>query len=88
MAQFSRSPFSHSFDILLTPSPSFILGAGILQLGRLDDKFHHSDSKRTEWSNWILHRILKYYICCFRDAIIEVERDLSNTIQNTSIYGV
>ena len=39
-------------------------------------------------SNWILHRELKYFIRCLRDVIQNRERDLSNTILNTSISGV
>ena len=42
----------------------------------------------TGWSIWILYRKLKYYICCFTDALKEIERDLSNTILNTSISGL
>ena len=42
----------------------------------------------TGWSNWILHSKFKYYICCFRGYITKIERDLSTTIQNTSISGV
>ena len=38
--------------------------------------------------NWILHQIWKYCICCLRDVILKIERDLSNSKNNTSISGV
>ena len=39
-------------------------------------------------SKWILHRKLKYSICCLKNVILKIERDLSNSISNTSISGV
>ena len=29
-------------------------------------------------SNWMLHRKWKYYVCCLREVILKVERDVSN----------
>ena len=31
-------------------------------------------------SNWILHRKLKYHLCCLRDVTLKIEIDLSNSI--------
>ena len=35
-------------------------------------------------SNWIQHRKLKYSICCLRDPILRIVRDLSNSIKDTT----
>ena len=29
-------------------------------------------TKRTEWSIWILHRRLKYFICCLKRVIVKI----------------
>ena len=40
-------------------------------------------------SNWILHRNLTYLICCLRDGIIKIARDLFiKHTHNTSVSGV
>ena len=33
-------------------------------------------SGRTGRSTWILHRKLRYYVCCLRDVIVKIEEDL------------
>ena len=38
------------------------------------------DCYTTGRSNWILHRILKYFICCLRDVLLKIGRYLSNSI--------
>ena len=44
--------------------------------------------KHTGWSNWILLRRLKYFICCLRDPFLFLGCPLSNITYNTSISGV
>ena len=39
-------------------------------------------------AHWILHRKLKYSICCVRDVILKIERNLSNCKYNTLISDV
>ena len=39
----------------------------------------HEDSTGRR-SNWILLRKLKYFLCCLRDVLPKIERDLSNRI--------
>ena len=43
-------------------------------------------SPSTGRSNWILHRKMKYSICCLRDVILEIERQ--HPKYRTSISGV
>ena len=38
------------------------------------------DCYTTGRSNWILHRKLKYFICCLRDVLLKIGRYLSNSI--------
>ena len=47
-----------------------------------------SDLYCTGRSNWILHRIWKYSMRSFRDVVLKIERDLSNSIYNSSISRV
>ena len=42
----------------------------------------------TGWSNWILHRKLKYSVCCLIGLSLFVLWHLSKSILNTSISGV
>ena len=44
--------------------------------------------RTTGRSNWILHRKWEYSICCMRDVILKIERDVSNSIFDTLISGV
>ena len=43
---------------------------------------------RTEWSNWILLRKLKYFKSCLRNLFLLIVGHLSNSIKTTSISGV
>ena len=41
----------------------------------------------TGWSNWILLRKLKYFICCLGDLFLFLACHISTSICNTSISG-
>ena len=74
---------------LCSPEHSIINGSAI-QLGwpgkeRRNVQFS-CPSRTTGWSNWILLRKLKYFICCLGDLFVVWH--LSNNVWNISISGV
>ena len=59
-----------------------------LALGATGTLLRWNGTMHTGWSNWILHRKLKYYICWLRDVILKCRKRSLKQHNNTSISGV
>ena len=86
----SSSHITHNFsnDRQHQPSPlaSLLAAASFVTHMKLPNPIFKAPY--TWWTKRILHRKLMYYICWLIDEIVRIGKDLSISIQNTSISGV